>query len=321
MPRKPLVSLITVNYNQPEVTAEMLRSLSQLQYDNYEVIVVDNASKDSSASLKESFPEITHVTSPVNLGFAGGNNIGLAYAKGEYVFFINNDTEVTPQLLTELVAYMQAHPECAIACPKIKYHYQPDTIQYAGGIGLHPLTSRSYDIGFREVDKGQHNDTRKTDLPNGAAMMIPMQLVKQIGPMSELFFLYYEEIDWAARFKKAGYEVHYVGSASIYHKESISTGKNSAFKTYYLYRNRLLYVRRNYSGKNKAIAWTFFVFVSTPVHAIKHFLKGERGHSKAIFKALFWNLRHKAKCEPTIHSSTIKNRLTIDLPIKQKMAV
>lgn len=311
--KAPLVSIITINYNTPEVTGAMLRSLSLLNYPNWEVIVVDNASPQySSVYLKKEYPFITHITSPVNVGFAGGNNIGLHFAKGEYVFLLNNDTEVTPGLVTHLVEYLQQHPECGIACPKIKYYSVPDTIQYAGGVGLHPLTSRSYDIGYLQKDNGQCNDTRKTDLPNGAAMMIPARLLKQAGLMSEMFFLYYEELDWAARFKKAGYQIHYVGTAEVFHKESVSTGKNSPFKTFYLYRNRLLYVRRNYKGSRLLIAASFFTMVATPVHIIKHALKKEWAHSKAIWNALVWNMRNNPFKEPVTHSSSLINTITIN---------
>lgn len=311
--KTPLVSIITVNYNTPEVTGLMLQSLSLLTYPNWEVIVVDNASpQNSSAYLKKDYPFIKHISSPVNVGFAGGNNIGLQFAKGEYVFLLNNDTIVTPALVTELVKYFQRHPSCGIACPKIKYHYLPNTIQYAGAIGLHPLTSRSYDIGYQEKDSGQFDKCRQTDLPNGAAMMIPMELIKRVGPMSELFFLYYEELDWAARFKQAGVDVHYVGSTEVYHKESVSTGKNSPFKTFYLYRNRFLYIRRNYRGTKRLIAGSFFVFISTPVHIVKHVFHKEWGHSKSIWKALAWNIKHNAYKEPSIHSSSLYNQLTVD---------
>lgn len=309
----PLVSIITVNYDTPKVTAEMLRSLKLVEYPNWEIIVVDNASpKNSSVSLKEEFPFIKHISSPENLGFAGGNNIGLHFAKGEYLFFVNNDTELTPNLISELVEYLQKNPQCGIVCPKIKYHFMPDTIQYAGAIGLHPLTSRSFDIGYLQKDDGKFDDSRITDLPNGAAMMIAASALKKVGQMSEIFFLYYEELDWAARFKKHGYEVHYNGKAEIYHKESVSTGKNSAFKTYYLYRNRLLYIRRNYSGIKWLIASSFFVFFSSPLHILKHFLKQEKAHAKAIWNALIWNISNSASQEPKNHSSNLLSELKID---------
>ena len=309
--KTPLVSIITINYNTPEVTGALLRSLQLLTYPNWEIIVVDNASpQHSSVNLKKEFPFIKHISSPVNTGFAGGNNIGLHFAKGEYVFLLNNDTEVTPDLISRLVNHLQQHPKCGIACPKIKYYLQPDTIQYAGAIGLHPLTSRSYDIGHLQKDNGQFNDVRKTDLPIGAAMIMPAQLLKEVGVMSELFFLYYEELDWAARFKQAGYEIHYIGTAEVFHKESISTGKNSPFKTFYLYRNRLLYIRRNYKGIYWLIAASFFVFIATPVHFIKHLLKREWRHSLSIWKALLWNMRHNPFKEPALHSSSIINQLS-----------
>lgn len=303
----PLVSLITVNYNTPEVTAALLQSLHALRYPNWEIIVVDNASPQfSSASLVERFPFITHISSPVNLGFAGGNNLGIQVARGEYIFLVNNDTEVTPDLINILVTYLREHPRCGMVCPKIKYYHQPDTIQYAGAIGLHPLTSRSVDIGYLEKDLGQRNDARITDLPNGAAVMLPRKVIREVGMMSEMFFLYYEELDWAARVKNAGYEVHYQGAAEIYHKESVSTGKNSPFKSFYLFRNRLLYIRRNYQGWRWLIAVAFFVGVSTPSHIMKHVVKREWQHAWALGKALWWNCTHHAFQEPNLNAGTVQ---------------
>lgn len=311
--KTPLVSIITINYNTPEVTGALLKSLSLLDYTNWEVIVVDNASPlYSSAYLKNEYPFIIHISSPVNTGFAGGNNIGLQFAKGEYIFFLNNDTEVTPRLLTELVSHLQQNSSCGMVCPKIKYYSRPDTIQYAGTVGLHPLTSRSYDIGYLQKDDGQYNDSRVTDQPNGAAMMIPMLLIKQVGVMSEVFFLYYEELDWAARIKKAGYEVCYVGTAEVFHKESISSGINSPFKTYYLYRNRFLYIRRNYKGLRLLMASSFFVLISSTFHIVRHALQKEWAHSKAIWRALDWNMRNDAFQEPATGSSSLMGQLRPD---------
>ena len=310
---QPKVSIITVNFNQPEVTADLLKSLSCLNYTNWELILVDNGSpQKSSAYLKKDFPFIKHISCPENLGFAGGNNVGLLYATGDYAFLTNNDTEVTPNLVSVLVEYLQNHPQCGIACPKIKYFYAPDTIQYAGAVGLHPLTSRSYDIGYLEKDDGRFNDTRTTDLPNGAAMMIPMDKMNKVGKMSEIFFLYYEELDWGARFKKAGFTIDYVGTTEIFHKESVSTGKNSAFKTFYIYRNRFLYIRRNYKGFKWLIAGSFFVLIASPVHLVKYAMKKEWGHVKAIAKALSWNWTHAPYKEPVINAGTIKEQLKVD---------
>lgn len=294
MRKKPLVSLITVNFNQSRVTAQLLESLSSLRYPRYEVIVVDNASTEPSAWLQERYPFIRYLVSSSNTGFAGGNNLGLQHASGEYVFFINNDTEVTPDLVDVLVSHLQAHRQCGIACPKIKFHDQPDTIQYAGCTDMHPLTSRTYATGSMQKDRGQYDYVYRTGMPHGAAMLIPRKVIAQVGKMAERFFLYYEELDWAARIKAAGYEVHYVGTATIYHKESVSTGRHSPFKTYFLYRNRLLYIRRNFKGLSKWIAGGFLIAVSIPLHLMKFLAQRETGHLKAVAKALWWNLRNPA---------------------------
>lgn len=291
MQQKPLVTLITVNYNQAAVTAALLRSLACLHYPNIEVVVVDNASAEPSAWLKDAFPFITYVVAPDNMGFAGGNNLGLAHAHGEYVFFVNNDTEVTPDLLDVLTDYLHANPKCGMASPKIKFFQQPDIVQYAGCSDMHPVTSRTYATGSMEKDEGQFDCAGRTGTPHGAAMMVPATVIRAVGPMAEDYFLYYEELDWSARIKTAGYEVHYVGTATIYHKESVSTGRNSPFKTYYLYRNRLLYIRRNYQFFSRLIAVVFFIGVSVPVHAVKHLLKGESRHAVAIVKALGWHFQ------------------------------
>lgn len=312
--KEPLVSIITVNYNTPNITAAMLQSLSKLNYTNFEVIVVDNASTlgRSSIVLKKQFPFINHISSPINIGFAGGNNIALQFAKGEYVFLLNNDTEVTPDLVTILIQYLKDNPDCGIACPKIKYFLPPQLIQYAGVVGLNSITSRSYNAGFLQQDNGQFNVSKKTDQPNGAAMMVPMKLIKQIGGMKEIFFLYYEELDWAVYFKNAGFNIHYVGTAEVFHKESSSTGIDTPYKTFYLYRNRFLYIRRHYKGGDFLGACLYFILIASLVNIIKHLVKKEWAHSYSICRGLWWNFCNNPYKEPAINANSFLNKLLPD---------
>ena len=135
---------------------------------------------------------------------------------------------------------------------------------------------------------------------------------KTTGSDGKFSFKDLEAGSYKLSFKKEGYEVHYDGKAEIYHKESVSTGKNSAFKTYYLYRNRFLYIRRNYTGFRWLIASAFFVLISSPVHIIKHLLKKEKLHAKSIWNALIWNLSNSATQEPKNHSWHILPTLKID---------
>src|SRR5690606_19709409 len=112
-------------------------------------------------------------------------------------------------------------------------------------------------IGWMEKDHGQHDQLRKTDLAHGAAMMVPRSVIDQVGMMPEFFFLYYEEVDCCETIKRAGYDIYFVPGSRIYHKESRSIGKTSTLESYYMTRNRLLFMRRNTTGTRKLI-WVLF---------------------------------------------------------------
>ena len=289
----PLVSIITVNYNHPEVTCELLASLQQITYPNIEIIVVDNASPDDDPSIiKQSFPGITFIQTSENLGFAGGNNEGTRHASGEYVLFINNDTEVDPGFLEPLVEKCTSNRRIGGVSPKIRYFHKPDTLQYTGFTPINPYTIRSKGLGHGVQDLGQFNMDSITPFVHGAAMLVPMKVIQTVGLMAESFFLYYEELDWGARIRRAGFQLWYVHNSLIFHKESISTGKMSPFKTYYMNRARLLYLRRNVTGLQFVVAVLFQLLVSIPKNTVSFLLKGETDHFKAYKRALSWHVNH-----------------------------
>jgi len=289
----PLVSVITVNYDHPEVTLALLSSLRLITYPNIEIIVVDNASpKDDPAILKSSYPEIIFIQSPINLGFAGGNNIGIRKSKGEYLLLINNDMEVEPGFLEPLVEKCESNAKIGAVSPKIKFYDHPDTIQYCGQAPMNLYTMRSHGIGHGIVDNGQFDTDSQTHFVHGAAMMVPRSVVIKVGLMPECYFLYYEELDWCARIKRAGYQLWYVHSSVILHKESISTGKLSPFKTYYLNRSRLLYLRRNVNGITFLVALLYQILVAIPKNLTVFLLKKDKGHFKAYGRMLIWHIDH-----------------------------
>lgn len=287
----PLVSVISVNYKQTEVTLEFLRSLSQITYKNIEILLVDNGSgQDMADKVRKDFPEVLVIISKENLGFAGGNNLAIEKAKGKYLMFLNNDTEVESDFLEPLVQVMEQDATLGLISPKIIY-YDTKLIQYAGAVGINPYTGRGSKIGHLEADTGQYNDIRNTDLGHGAAMMIPMEVVKKVGMMPDIFFLYYEEHDWCELIKRAGYGVKYVGTSKIYHKESVSVGRESPLKTYYMTRNRLLFMRRNYSGMPLIMSMLFFVFLAIPKNTLK-FARKSIPLLKSFYRGIFWNMTH-----------------------------
>ncbi|MDP3451599.1 MAG: glycosyltransferase family 2 protein [Bacteroidales bacterium] len=293
MNRHPLVSIITVNYNQSAVTSSLLNSLRAITYPLYEIIVVDNCSpNDNPDVLKESFPEITLIKTEENLGFAGGNNVGIKASKGEYIMLINNDTEVPSGFLEPLVELLEGDSSIGMVSPKIKFYWDPSIIQYAGFTRMNPYTIRNRGIGYHQPDGPEYNNLCETDSIHGAAMMIPRRVIEQIGLMTEVYFLYYEEHDWAEIAKKAGYKLYYQPASFILHKESVSTGKESPLRTYYLTRGRIIYTRRNVSGYHLFISLLFQVFFSLPKNTLTLILQRKFKNMLAYWRAYLWNITH-----------------------------
>ena len=288
----PLVSVITINYNQAQTTCALLASLARVSYPRLEVIVVDNASPtEEPAPIAERFPNVRLLRSAQNLGFAGGNNLGIKEAQGKYALFLNNDTEVEPDFLEPLVALLEARPAVGLVSPKLLFYGPERLIQYAGSSAVSPWTGRSFAVGHLERDAGQHDGSYPTEQPHGAAMLVPLAAIRRAGLMPELYFLYYEELDWCEMLKRAGYQCHYVGRSTVYHKESVSVGRGSVLRTYYMHRNRLLFIRRNSAGLRRWCGALFFLLVAAPKQSLQHLLRGETQHLRAIWRGIAWHLR------------------------------
>jgi GT2 family glycosyltransferase len=289
---EPFISIITLNYNQAAVTCEFLESTRKLNYSNYEILVCDMASSlDPTALINAgNYPKTKLLLSKKNLGFAGGNNWGMRQAKGDFIFIVNNDTEVTPDLLTCLLQPFYKDAAIGVSSPKIKFFFQPSIIQYAGFHPMNHFTGRTSTIGEMEPDKGQYNRPGQTAGAHGCAMMVKKEVIEKVGMFPEKFFLYYEEWDWSARIIKAGYKIWYAADATIYHKESMSVGKTNPMKVFYHTRNRILYMRRNTKWYQQFIFFLFFLVFVMPKYVIGYLRKGEYEQLKNFFRGVAWNL-------------------------------
>ncbi|MDQ6815255.1 MAG: glycosyltransferase family 2 protein [Bacteroidota bacterium] len=287
-----LVSIITVNYNNATVTEELLQSIfNKNRFISIEVIVVDNGSKvDDVADWSIRFPSVTFIRSETNLGFAGGNNLGIKSAKGEYLFLVNNDTEVTENLVGLLADILDKNAIVGAVSPAIFYFDQPDVFQYAGFTKMNYLTGRNETIGIGEKNTGQYNyATGKTAYAHGAAMMLRREAIEQAGLMADNYFLYYEELDWCERIKQKGFEIWVNTNAVIFHKESRSVGRQSALKEYYMNRNRILFIRKH---APRFTYWCFMLYFLTIVSArniISYVTKKQFSFISILFKAIIWN--------------------------------
>lgn len=254
-------AIVILNYNGQKIFPECLESLRRLKAD-YHTIVVDNASTDRSAEVVETkFSEVTLVKNATNLGFAEGNNVGirLALQKGfEAVMLLNNDTKVDPGLVGQLLA-----ANTPLASPKIyfypgfEFHHAryKDTdrgkvIWYAGGSidwdnvwGVHR--------GVDEVDRGQYDQADELEFATGCCLLIRREAFDQIGLFDPRYFLYYEDLDFCVRARRAGLTIRYTPSAILWHKNAQSSASGGSLHQYYFTRNRLLFGMRYASWRTK----------------------------------------------------------------------
>ena len=262
------ISIITINYNGLKDTCELIDTLP-LEDKSLEVIVVDNASKEDEATLiKNRYSQVKVIRSTENLGFAGGNNLGIKAARGKYIFFINNDTlirckkeEGRCKMFQPLIERLGSSPKIGAVCPKIRFTWDNNPIQFAGYTPLSRITMRNQAIGCGEADHGQYDTAHLTPYAHGAAMMIKREVIEKAGVMPECYFLYYEELDWSMMIRRAGYYIWYDPAMTVFHKESQTTGQQSPLRTFYITRNRLLFVKRNNLNATRYLSYIYLICI------------------------------------------------------------
>ncbi|MES2457726.1 MAG: glycosyltransferase family 2 protein [Bacteroidota bacterium] len=290
-----LISIITVNFNQHEATLELLKSIARhYPSANIEIILVDNGSKfDDESYYRIPFPNVIYIRSDQNLGFAGGNNLGVKAATGKYLFFVNNDTEFTPGLLEALGKSLDENPLIGVVSPQINYFDDQSIVQYAGFTPMNYYTCANHCVGQFEKDSGQYrNLLQPTGYAHGAAMMVRAEAIAKAGVMAENYFLYYEEMDWCDRIRRAGYQVWINTQGLIYHKESLAVGKNSALKEFFMNRNRILFIRRNAELHHRLFFYAYFILLVTPRNILKYMTSGTSDFIGVLFSAIKWNMTH-----------------------------
>lgn len=280
------ISIITINYNGLANTCALIETIPFNDYP-LEVIVVDNASSEDEAThIEQRYPKIKVIRSKENLGFAGGNNLGIQAALGKYLFFVNNDTIFKEFNIQSLVERLESNSRIGMVCPKIRFAWGSCPIQFAGYTPLSRITLRNKAIGYGEEDLGQYDIAHSTPYAHGAAMMVKREAVEKAGMMPECYFLYYEELDWSMMIRRAGYEIWYEPTCTIYHKESQATGQESALRTYYITRNRLLFAKRNQQGAAKYWSYLYLIALVASKDVLKQTFRGRLDLVQATFHGI-----------------------------------
>ena len=248
----PAVAIVILTYNQRELALECLDHLAGLEYpaDRLEIIVVDNNSNDGTPqAIKERYRTLSVLETGENLGYAGGNNVGLQHAleKGaDYVLLLNQDAVVAPDMLPALLAVAEQEPRVGFLGPKVYHLEEPQHLQSAG-IMLDSCL-RPHLRGEGELDRGQFEFVAECDALPGCTLFTSRTVIEQIGMLDPRFFMYHEEIDWCLRAKAAGFRNLYVPAARAWHPKPQSRGDNLAFTAYYMTRNHYLLLSKHGAG-------------------------------------------------------------------------
>jgi len=259
---KPLLSLIILNYNGRELLDECISSVMNQSIKNYEVIVVDNDSDDDSVSfIKENYPDIRLIINHENLGFSGGNNVGIKLSRGKYIVVLNNDTVVDYYFLEKLVEVTETYTDVGMLAPKILNYYSRNIIDSAGLV-LYP-DGIARGRGRLEKDVGQFDRIEEVFFPSGCAALYRRDMLNTIGLFDDDFFMYLEDVDLGLRARLAGWRCLFVPDAVVYHKYSSTTKSYSPMKAFLVERNRIWVLLKNFPSRQ--------IMVS-PFYSVKRYI-------------------------------------------------
>ena len=267
-----LVSIIVLNYNSNAYTIECLKSLKNQRYNNFEILLVDNGSKnDVFQNLVDQLSQFDHdlkiklIRSEHNLYFGAGNNKAIRMAKGEYICLLNNDTEVLPDFIEKMVDFLEKNSQVGMISPKIKLHPDKDYIWTTGGQVNFKTSAVVTNRGYLEYDPldQKYNKIEPIDFAPGTALFVRKNDLEKFGLIDEIYFMYWEDPDWNFRAKKLGFESYYVPTTIVYHKIPIkrsSNNKRQIFNNFFFKRNKQIFVWKFATLKELFIFYTFFFY-------------------------------------------------------------
>jgi len=246
-PAPPRVAAVVVNYDGKEVTRDAVASLRRMTYPRFDLVVLDNGSRDGSPqALAAAFPDLLQLRLPENRGSASGYAAGLrwAFARGyDYVLLLNNDIEVEPDLLDALIHAAERDPRAGALGPKCYFHGEGRRLWSAGGV-LRFREAVTRERGYGEIDAGQYDAECGVDYVNGCAILVRRSAAEAVGAWDPLYFICVDDADFCTRLARAGWRCLYVPRAVLYHRVAWTTGGYTPGRNFQLGRSSALYVRR-----------------------------------------------------------------------------
>lgn len=288
---KKKVSIVVLNWNGKEHLMKCLHSIKSVSYSPLQTIVVDNNSSDGSKEMVlQEFPWVELVVNKDNLGYAGGNNCGIKKSSGDYVFILNNDTELDKNFLQPLVAILEKDPNVGCVQPKLLYASDHDLLNAVGS--YFTSTGFLYHYGYRKNSNlKRYNVSLTIYSAKGAAMLIRKSALDKVGLFDEDFFIFFEETDLCHRLWLAGYEVVYEPDSVIYHHEAVDTSRqmNDYTRNYLSFRNRICSFIKNLEISNMLKIFTILFSIYLFLFLL-YIVKAKWHLAKAIIMGVIWNI-------------------------------
>jgi len=280
----PLISTVILNWNGKEYLASCIQSLREQTYSNLEMILVDNASTDGSVEyIKNLFPDLRVIVNKKNLGYGGGNNVGIGASQGRYVMILNNDTRLDPHCIEELKRGIEKDERYGSCASKILLEHK-DNLVDAAGISVCP---DGLSIGRGRLEKGDlYDDEEQVFAASGCACLYRREMLEDIGLYDEDFFAYAEDTDLGWRAQLANWKTIYNPKAIVYHSHSASSGTYSPLKAFLVERNRIWVAIKNFPLP-LLICGQFYTFWRYVIQAYGAFAgKGAAGRFTGDFSKL-----------------------------------
>lgn len=294
MPPQPLVSVIILHFRHPAVSADCLAQVLAQDHDRLEVWLVDNASGeelDSLPGLED--PRVRLLRADSNLGFAAGNNLAMRQASGDFVVLINNDVILPSNWISAMIRAWPGSNWGLLSSVIVKFG-SDNVLQYAGYTPVSAFTGRNRVLGAGQTWVAK-DKVEPTAYAQGSAMMVSRAALDAAGLLPERYFLYYEELDWSERVRRAGFQVGVYHGVAAPHYGSLTLGKDSPDRWYYYHRGRLIFQRSWLAPWQKPVFLLYYLFIASPKELLMHSLQKKWGHLAAWAQALGWHLRHPGR--------------------------
>ncbi len=304
--------IVVLNWNSHEVTKECVQSLLAMTGASFEILIVDNGSRDGSLEyLRQAFPEIDIIPNSRNLGFTGGCNLGINQAMdqgSDYVLLVNNDTIVKPTFLAELLAESERNPRAGMVSPKIYYFDDPNRIWWAGGaFSLWQGIPRH--LGWKEKETGKYEVACTIDWATGCGLLLKCEALREAGLFDEKIFANGEDLDLSLRMRELGWKIRYAPESKMWHKEGFATRRNVGehIRKFTATRNILWVMHKHARPVQWLTFWPFFLIRYVLLIVLKSLWHGDVKSAQSTLGGLvaYWRMRHRPDL-PTLPEALVK---------------